>query len=64
MAATDFILDRVKELTGAEDARIESWLTPNVVRVKVSHADGPDAYTFRDHFVAVNEDGPRIIGSH
>jgi hypothetical protein len=55
------ILDRVKEITGAESARVERK-AESFWTVLLSFPDGPDAYTFQTRMVDISSGEPRMIG--
>ena len=62
MFTEDQILERVKDITGAESARIERWLSAGMCSVLLSFPDGPDAFTFRTVVADVTGDTVYVLG--
>jgi hypothetical protein len=55
-------LSQVKQLTGAEDAKVTETITEGIVMVLLAFPDGPDAYTFRHKLVDLSGDTVSLIG--
>jgi hypothetical protein len=62
MLAEATVLEQVKTITGACDARVEKQILPHTWSVMTAEHDGPDAYRFHVHLVDVSEDPVRILG--
>lgn len=56
------VLEAVKALTGAEDARVNRKITADTWSVELSFPDGPTAYTFQTRLVDVSNDTVRMMG--
>ena len=56
------VLDQVKTITGAVDARVEKKILDHCWSVMTAEKDGPDAYRFHTHLVDVAENPVRLLG--
>ena len=56
------VLEAVKELTGASDAKLQAKVTATVWSVIVSYPDGPEAFRFDTEVVILNDQGIRLMG--
>lgn len=62
MLTDEQVIEQVKTLTEAEDARIDKKILPHTWCMLVSHADGPDAYRFEVVLADVSEERVRLLG--
>lgn len=62
MLSDQQVLDQVKQITGACDARVEKKILTYCWSVMTAEKDGPDAYRFHVHLVDVADDTVRLLG--